>query len=62
MKNLVLRAFLKGFKGEILRRFVPQNDSGELFDKLEFGGEAPLPLVKPLGTGIWFLTRPLAER
>ena len=62
MKSLVLRAFLRGFTGEILRRFVPQNDSGELFDKLEFGGEAPLPLVKPLGTGIWFLTRPLAER
>ena len=28
--------FCPGIKDEILRHFVPQNDSGELFDKLEF--------------------------
>ncbi len=30
-KNLVLRDFLKGFKDEILRCFVPQNDKRENF-------------------------------
>jgi len=29
---------------------------------LEFGGEAPLPLVKLLGAENRFLTRPLVER
>ena len=36
VKNLVLLPF-PGIKVEILRHYVPQNDSGELFDKLEFG-------------------------
>ena len=54
--------FCPGSKGEILRHFVPQNDSGKLTAKLGIGGEPPQALVKLLGAGNWFPARPQVKR
>ena len=60
VKDLVLCLF-KGIKGEIFRHFVPQNDSGELFNKLEFAA-ALRALAKLLDRENRFLTRPTVTR